>query len=132
LREGDVGFVYFTKESARAPNGIAAVLQVTSEGRVTERGEASDFYFYKVPFEVVFSLDSVIDFAALAPSLSFVKRKERYGVFLQGKSAIRLNQADVREIYAAIQKVIRPSQRRVLARRVHFEVQSDHASKLLT
>ena len=126
LREGDIGLVYLTKEAARLPNGVTAILRISGPGRLAPGGQASDFYFYKVPFEPLLSLPSILEFSALAPRLEFVKRRERYGVFLQGKSAIRLDEGDRREVMREVGRVVTPTQRRDLARRFHLEVEADH------
>lgn len=101
LARGDLGIVYLTKEGAHSPSRLAAVVRVSAPGQMGEEQEGSDFYPYKVPFEVLAELEPNVEFTALVPRLEFITSKQRYGVFLQGKSAMRLSGGDTRVVLEA-------------------------------
>ena len=98
LRTGDIGFVYLTKDGVLSPNCIAAVAEVAGPGHLDPAGFEAEFYPYRVPFKVIAEFHPEIAFPPLVPSIQFLRRKDRYGVFLQGKSAINLNKHDSREL----------------------------------
>lgn len=128
IRPGDLGFVYLTKENARKSGMIVAVVRDT--GRLSMGGSTSlavqEFYPYKLAFHLVADLVPVIPFPDLVPRLEFIKRKERYGVYLQGKSAIRLSENDAAVLATSVSGSMRGSgQRRELLPLERREIAAD-------
>jgi predicted RNA-binding protein len=99
IRAGDLGIVYLTKQGSRTGgqdfSRISAVVELEEEVRApTEAGSPATFYPYVLRFHVVHEPRAPVPFLRLVPLLAFIKRKDRYGVFLQGKSAILLSSED--------------------------------------
>lgn len=103
LRGGEVCVVYLTRENESTPGRIVAAIRVTSPGRsVLAQGTVADFYPFRVPFCTIAEFNPLLSFQELVPSLGFITRKGRYGIFLQGQSAIALSEEDgVAIIHAA-------------------------------
>lgn len=103
ISPGDEGVVYLTQGRRTEPSAIAAIVSFTGAGEVTDgSGLIGAFYPFRVPFRIVKLADPPVAVKELLPRLSFLPRKERFGVFLQGKSAILLPQADATIVKDAV------------------------------
>ncbi|MGC2289674.1 MAG: hypothetical protein WA688_07460 [Thermoplasmata archaeon] len=100
IRQGDIGFVYLTREGQSRPSqgsSIVAVIRVEDRGRsAVPGGTALDFYPYRVPFRKVVDLGFPVPFRFIAPRIGFVGRRGNFGVYLQGQSAIQLVASDAK------------------------------------
>jgi predicted RNA-binding protein len=95
LRKGDVAVVYLTQEGSLLPSRLVATIEVRGEVDDTPNlGGASAFYPYRLPFRLVEERSSFVPFKGLVNGLEFISRKGRYGVYIQGRSAILLSATD--------------------------------------
>ena len=105
LAPGDLACVYLTKERGKLPSSLVALIEVVDRGSLEQPPNGvSSFYPFHVPFTYLTEVRPAVLFSEVVPSLEFVKRKERYGVFIQGKSAILLSCHDARVVAEAILK----------------------------
>ena len=116
IAPGDLGVVYLTKHGTHSPSRIVGLVEFTQAGRPSISPDAVEaFYPFHVPFRLLVSLREPVEFATLALRLQFTGGRARYGVFLQGKSAIRLSAADASTISMAVEsssgRQIRPQGR---------------------
>lgn len=103
IAPGDLGVVYLTQERNLPAGRLVALIEFCQKGRLMSAGPPFEsFYPFLVPFRLVQSRDSLVLFSTLVPQLSFILRKDRYGPYLQGKSAIRLSSNDARLLVGAV------------------------------
>jgi hypothetical protein len=130
LRAGDIAFVYLTKQTVRTPSAVAAVVIISDGGAESAALDTtSRFYSYKVPFELLSEVRPRVEFPELVPYLGFITRKDRYGVFLQGKSAILLRPEDAGVVArAALAAGVDRRAKAALRSLIQLEVPPDRAA----
>lgn len=95
--------MYLTKSGPSPPGRLAAILEFTSGGQLEPSTDpVKSFYPFRIPFKVLREAKELVLFSALVPGISFILRKDRYGPYLQGKSAIALTPADAALLVGAI------------------------------
>ena len=95
IQQADHGIVYLTRGRTSEPSALAAGLEFTEAGRMIQVLDSiGSFYPYRLPFRVVRVVNPPMPFRDLLPKLTFIPRRDRWGVFLQGKSAILLPDQD--------------------------------------
>lgn len=105
ISEGDSGVVYLTKSGQSPPGRLAANVEFIGRGQLeTSENAVYSFYPFHVPFRIVRLAIKEALFSDFVPRLSFIFRKDRYGPYLQGKSAIALKPDDA----ALLLSVFRP------------------------
>lgn len=103
IRNGDIGIVYLTKETESSKSLLVAKIALSELDPVpADDSQFRSFYRHRLPFKLVMEAIPPRVFSDLVPSLTFITRKERYGVFLQGRSAILLSKSDGEVVLAAL------------------------------
>lgn len=106
IRPNDLCVVYLTKSTHNGTSRLAALIEAIGPLREPPQdSQTGSFYPYQLPFRLIGEPKSAVSFRELVPALSFIRRKERYGVFIQGKSAILLSTPDAEVVLRAIGSV---------------------------
>jgi hypothetical protein len=118
MSPGEIGFVYLTLDRFSHGSSLVAVIRVSGRGRfVDSNRRQDDFYPYKVPFDVITNLGFPFPFRDVAPRLTLIGRRGNFGVYLQGRSAIRLTPMDAAAISEELAaRASTPSIRKLLLR----------------
>lgn len=103
VRPGDKGVVYLRSDGPGRPGALGgAILFIGPPYKAIGSGRIEHLYPLRLPIHVTSDLKDPIPFKEVVKGIEYIKNKENWGSYFQGRATIRIGEKDFRALDRAI------------------------------